>query len=212
MSNNLLKNTDEEIEIFENSLSFELTDPYYYIKKEAISKETCQQIIELFEKSDKHEGHTMGGLDISVKKTFEIKIEGNEWIEFDNILYSCLTNALIEYAVQLKTLCNNGIIIYYLENNKITDTGYQIQKYIKYDGFYVWHNDVSIKNQLSERIITFIFYLNDIEEGGETLFYNGKVKPEAGKLLLFPATWTYNHKGNMPKSNDKYIITGWVYN
>ena len=51
--------------------------------------------------------------------------------------------------------------------------------------------------------------MNDIEEGGETYFYNGKVKPEAGKLILFPATWTYNHKGNMPKSDDKYIITGW---
>ena len=71
MSNILIKNTDEEIEIFEKSLSFELTDPYYYIKKEAISKETCQQIIELFEKSDKHEGRTMGGIDITLKKTFE---------------------------------------------------------------------------------------------------------------------------------------------
>ena len=41
MSNILIKNTYEELEIFEKSLSFELTDPYYYIKKEAISKETC---------------------------------------------------------------------------------------------------------------------------------------------------------------------------
>ena len=212
MSNILIKNTDEEIEIFEKSLSFELTDPYYYIKKEAISKETCQQIIELFEKSDKHEGRTMGGIDITLKKTFEVNINGNEWIEFDNILCDCLTNALIEYGVQLKTLCNNNIIIYYLENNQITDTGYQIQKYIKCDGFYKWHNDSAIKNELSQRIITFLWYLNDVEEGGETFFYNGKVKPEAGKLLLFPATWTYNHKGNMPKSHNKYIITGWVYN
>ena len=62
------------------------------------------------------------------------------------------------------------------------------------------------------RIVTFLFYLNDVEEGGETFFYNGKVKPEAGKLILFPATWTYNHKGNMPISNDKYIVTGWFYN
>ena len=212
MSNNLLKNTDEEIEIFENSLSFELTDPYYYIKKDVISKETCQQIIDLFEKSDKYQGIIKSGLDISLKKTFEVKIKGNEWLEIDNFLCISLSKALIEYGNQVKNLCNNTIILEYLQNNTVTDSGYQIQKYIKYDGFYVWHNDVSIKNQLSERIITFIFYLNDIEEGGETLFYNGKVKPEAGKLLLFPATWTYNHKGNMPKSNDKYIITGWVYN
>jgi hypothetical protein len=37
------------------------------------------------------------------------------------------------------------------------------------------------------------------------------VKPEAGKLLFFPATWTYPHRGMMPISNDKYIITGWIY-
>ena len=67
-----MKNTDEENKLFENSLSFDITDPYYYIKKEAISKETCQQIIELFEKLDKCQGLTVGGLDISIKKTFEI--------------------------------------------------------------------------------------------------------------------------------------------
>jgi hypothetical protein len=210
--NPIEKNTEEYILEFEKKLSFDLTDPYYYIKKEAISKETCQQIIELFEKSNKYQGKTINGLNLSTKKTFEVLIKGEEWLELDNILCNCLTNALIEYGNQVQTLCNNKIILNYLKSNIITDTGYQIQKYIKYDGFYTWHNDSAIKNQKSQRIITFLWYLNDVEEGGETYFYNGKVKPEAGKLLLFPATWTYNHKGNMPKSDDKYIITGWVYN
>ena len=210
--NPIEENTEEYILEFEKKLSFNLTDPYYYIKKEAISKETCQQIIELFEKSNNHAGETISGLDLSIKKTFEVLIKGKEWLDLDNILCNCLTNSLIEYGNQLQSLCNNKIILKYLRNNVITDTGYQIQKYIKYDGYYTWHNDNAIKNKSSERIITFIWYLNDVEEGGETYFYNGKVKPEAGKLLLFPATWTYNHKGNMPKSDDKYIITGWVYN
>jgi hypothetical protein len=212
MTSILINNTQEYILEFEQKLSFEVSDPYYYIKKEAISKETCQEIIELFENSDNHPGRTVSGLDNSVKRTFEVNIVGNEWSKIDNILCNCLTNALIDYGNQIIKVCNNNIILCYLNNNRITDTGYQIQKYIKYDGFYDWHNDNIINHQTSQRIISFIWYLNDIEEGGETLFYNGKIKPEAGKLLLFPATWTYNHKGNMPKSHDKYIITGWVYN
>ena len=44
------------------------------------------------------------------------------------------------------------------------------------------------------------------------MFYHGKLKPKAGTLVIFPATWTYNHKGAMPLSGDKYVITGWVSN
>lgn len=60
------------------------------------------------------------------------------------------------------------------------------------------------------RFLSFIWYLNDVEIGGETEFLNGKVTPSTGKIVLFPATWTYLHKGCMPISNDKYIITGWI--
>jgi hypothetical protein len=50
------------------------------------------------------------------------------------------------------------------------------------------------------------------EEGGETeLCIDLKIKPEKGKLLIFPASWLYPHSGKMPISNDKYIVTGWIY-
>jgi Rps23 Pro-64 3,4-dihydroxylase Tpa1-like proline 4-hydroxylase len=153
----------------------------------------------------------MKGLDLNVKKTYEVNIRGEKWQEIDNIISNVLTKNIINYGEIIYTLNNNNYILDQLKNN-VTDTGYQIQKYIKGDGFYRWHNDSSIENKKSCRIVTFLFYLNDVEEGGETFFYNGKVKPEAGKLILFPATWTYNHKGNMPISNDKYIVTGWFYN
>ena len=62
------------------------------------------------------------------------------------------------------------------------------------------------------RVITFIWYLNNVEEGGETEFWKDyNIKPTTGKLVLFPASWTFPHRGKMPISDDKYIITGWIY-
>ena len=70
-----------------------------------------------------------------------------------------------------------------------------------------------LKNIVIHILITYLFYLNTIEEGGETEFIDGtKIKPETGKLLIFPATWTYEHRGNVPISSNKYICTGWLYN
>ena len=62
------------------------------------------------------------------------------------------------------------------------------------------------------RVITFLWYLNTVEEGGETeLLGSVNIKPERGKLLLFPASWTFPHRGKMPISHDKYIVTGWFH-
>ena len=48
--------------------------------------------------------------------------------------------------------------------------------------------------------------------GGETEIWDShKIKPECGKLLLFPSCWTFPHRGNVPISGNKYILTGWVY-
>lgn len=49
-------------------------------------------------------------------------------------------------------------------------------------------------------------------EGGETEFWSKyRIKPEAGKLVLFPASWAFPHRAIVPLSSDKYIITGWLW-
>ena len=62
--------------------------------------------------------------------------------------------------------------------------------------------------------MAYILYLNDVDEGGEThIIFDKKdinIKPEAGKLLIFPANFCFPHEGKKPISNSKYILVGFV--
>jgi hypothetical protein len=94
---------------------------------------------------------------------------------------------------------------------------FQIQKYKKKEGHFNSFHLEEYGQATSERVFVFILYLNDVKEGGETAFYfkeDGeedyfKVKPKAGTLIIHPASWPYVHKGCMPESSDKYILTTW---
>ena len=65
----------------------------------------------------------------------------------------------------------------------------------------------------ARRFLVMFFYLNDVEEGGETSFPNldMKVKPKEGSVLCFPPLWMYPHLGEQPISNDKYIIGTYLH-
>ncbi|MCC2617627.1 2OG-Fe(II) oxygenase [Aestuariibacter halophilus] len=89
----------------------------------------------------------------------------------------------------------------------------------KYDansgGYPYWHSEVypqPVHNDALHRIMLFMFYLNDVDEGGETEFYyqQRKVQPKAGRMVIAPAYFTHTHRGNIPRSNDKYILTSWI--
>jgi hypothetical protein len=62
------------------------------------------------------------------------------------------------------------------------------------------------------RYMVFIWYLNDVAEGGETEFCDLglRVAARAGRLLMFPPYWMYQHAGLPPRSNDKYIISTYM--
>lgn len=78
-------------------------------------------------------------------------------------------------------------------------------------GYHEWHYESS-SSECAERVLTYILYLNDVDEGAETefLYYPRRIKPKAGTFILFPASFSHTHRGNPPISGDKYIITGWT--
>jgi len=90
------------------------------------------------------------------------------------------------------------------------------QKYeAKSGGYPYWHSEVypqKGENDALHRVLLFMFYLNDVNEGGSTDFHyqNKSIQPKAGSMVVAPAYFTHTHRGAVPISNDKYILTSWV--
>lgn len=64
----------------------------------------------------------------------------------------------------------------------------------------------------SQRYLVFLWYLNDVGDGGETEFpdLGIKIQARAGRLLMFPPYWMFQHTGLPPRSNNKYIVSTYL--
>jgi hypothetical protein len=190
------------------------SDPLIWTKSNVLSSDFCNHVIDKFENDDrKHQGLVGYKRQTStIKKSMDLNISScSDWKDEDNIFYNSLKENFPEYSEH----CNNyGPHFPYAYvgnelNGNSKDSGYQIQR-TNPGEYYKWHHDGWIENKFI-RLVTYIWYLNDIKEDGYTEFSNGmKIQPEEGKLLIFPATWTYVHQGYPPKSETKYICTGWI--
>jgi hypothetical protein len=194
---------------------------FIYSNPNSLSKELCSEIISKYEESkEKYDGMTLGGVNRDVKYTKDLILRSEEWDRITSTLRNELHLNLKTFLKQLNNVedfksSNNHSTYNDFRINfpNITTDSFMAQKYTANQGRYVYHNDSMIEwDNKRKRFMTYLWYLNDVTEGGETVF-DGKyqVKPTAGKLILFPASWTFPHCGKMPVSSDKYIITGWIY-
>jgi hypothetical protein len=197
-----------------------MEDYFLYEIENNLSNELCNNIISKFDEDE----NKYDTLVENCRKSSGLKISNNaNWKTITEVLFEQLMDGFEKYK---QNITNNSFLSSNYEENefefiedKILNNlliyELKICKYKRNDGFVKWHAD-SLNRDTSlilkqYRLIGFIWYLNDVDIGGETEFlYKKKIKPTAGKLLLFPSTWTYIHKGNTPISSDKYIIVGWV--
>jgi hypothetical protein len=71
---------------------------------------------------------------------------------------------------------------------------------------------VDVKDYASaRRFLSFLWYLNDVDEGGETIFVDKIIKPKTGTMLVFPPLWMYPHRGAPPISGSKYIMSTYLH-
>ena len=177
-------------------------DEFIYVAEDRLDKDFCKHCIEKFNKDDnRYQGIVGSGENLEVKRSIDLTISDNKnWKEEDDVFYKSFKDTLLSYEGSLDPLYLDACL-----NGAIEDTGYQIQE-TKPGEFYTWHQD-----GMNSRILTIIWYLNDINEDGYTEFSSGlKIQPEMGKILMFPAQWPWVHRGYPPKYETKYICTGWI--
>jgi hypothetical protein len=120
---------------------------------------------------------------------------------------------LAELMSKICNICYDNYINIVKEspNQCICFRDYSIRVYNKDNGFFKTHVDQGAGGTVT-RLFAIILYLNDVEHGGETEFptFNKKIKPERGKVLMFPCNYMYPHGGNMPISGSKYIATAFI--
>lgn len=63
----------------------------------------------------------------------------------------------------------------------------------------------------ARRFLSYLWYLNDVDEGGKTIFTGLTIEPKKGKLVIFPPLWMFPHRGEPPMSGPKYILTTYLH-
>ena len=184
-------------EVKPNSFIFEVDN--------ALPAQLCEEMIRRFEeKSDQQYPGRIGQLaeqDSSIKRSTDLVVSGKpDWQDVDTNLHRSMSMMMRNFREQFPYF-----------KGPFKDMGYAIQRTDPGE-FYHWHIDGG-SHDFSQRQLVVIWYLNDVEgPGGETefRFQDVRIKPEQGKMLLFPPFWTHEHRGANLQQGVKYIATTWV--
>ena len=176
---------------------------YIQVYDNVLPEEHCKTLIDKFESNKDQQVST----DLENHRHFtEINI--NQYPDWSNMVTG-LYNALKPYIAKYKEDC------------KITKTQWpekygfeqiRFKKYLPNDkDEFKSHVDVG-DHASARRFLVFFLYLNNNMEGATSFEeYNVTVRPERGKLLMFPPTWTYLHAGHKPIHKSKYIIGSYLH-
>ena len=178
---------------------------FIYEFQNSLSEDECNQIIDKFEdsKEDHYKGRVVQNFteNVDIKKSTDMGISGKkDWKDFDTLFFTSLSKALSAVKKEFDFF-----------SGPFKDIGYAVQR-TNPGEYYHWHID-SGSHQFSDRQLVAIWYLNNVDgPGGETEFLNQnvKIKPETGKLILFPPFWTHEHRGVTLQKGVKYIATTWI--
>ena len=152
-------------------------------------------------------GATSGGVKTDHKKSTDISINPNDLqqpgYEVFGEYFSQLRGCFEDYKQQWPFL--------HTFLDRVHLGAFNLQRYEPGGHFANLHSERTHISKL-HRVFAFMTYLNDVENGGATdyHYYDLKIKPEAGKTLIWPAEWTHCHTGSVVEEGKKYIATGWM--
>ncbi len=207
----------------------------------ALDAGICDQIIERFETcGQKQRGVTGSGVNLDWKDSYDINLARTDgWRDLYQSAMRATTQHLLQYALAHPFMLLGAMaagrsdpetgkqITLVPEDIDESIAGQLLQKlyrpgeiiaqqYLKgAGGYHHWHSEIYPTDESCEalhRVLLFMFYLNTVQQGGETAFYyqRKEIEPVQGRMVIAPAGFTHTHKGNIPQSDDKYILTSWV--
>jgi hypothetical protein len=174
-----------------------------------INPDLCDKLINYYEKNpNKYKGFVgeraegLGAVNEESKKSTEVVLDLTGKNELCNVYAKQLQEVLDKYFE--KYPWSNGYGKFKIVSNVA------IQHYKPNEGFYVWHTERTGASKVASRHLVFMTYLNDVDNGG-TEFHHQKLitQAEKGLTLIWPADWTFTHRGVISSDQHKYIITGW---
>jgi len=175
-----------------------------FIKTGYIDTDVCDELVDFFEKSPNKKPGTFnnGELDINSKHSTDVPLYWKDDV-CKKYFYE-LNNFTDEYKKEFQ-YCNDMQYFWGVVEQMI------IQKYEPNQGYFKWHYEKTGSPLTVARHLVFMTYLNDVYDGGETEWYyqRKKVQPRKGLTVIWPADWTYTHRGITSPTETKYIITGW---
>lgn len=182
-----------------------LPNSFIFEQANALPAELCQDIIQRFESHQAEHYQGRIGQTVTqnqgIKKTTDLVVSGKEhWQDVDRALFNSLKSAVLEFRETFPYF-----------KGPFKDMGYGVQRYLPGE-YYHWHIDGG-SHDFAMRQLVALWYLNDVPgPGGETefLYQNIKVRPEQGKLVLFPPFWTHEHRACTLHEGVKYIATTWI--
>ena len=193
-------------------------DDFIYVNETALSEEVCEQIIEKFEADERKALGLVGNSDNSsriVKNSLKTSVDLyitdlEDWKDLDDIISKSVSENIqnyIDHCFEIFNKLDPTPNPFY--NAKFDDHGYNVKAY-EPGGYFHWHDDF-VMDRESPRMIAMLFYLNDVD-GGETEFISGKkIIPSTGKLVMFPSSWNFIHRGVTPNKGKKYIISAYLH-
>lgn len=179
---------------------------FIYERPNTLPADWCAEMIRRFEANPQQQNPgaigQQQGLDTEIKRTMDLVVSDKpDWKDVDDLFFRCMGAAMREMQQAFPFF-----------KGPFRDMGYQIQRYQPGE-FYHWHIDGG-SHDFADRQLVAIWYLNDVPEdaGGRTqfLYQDVSVRPETGKMVLFPPFWTHEHRSEELRSGVKYIATTWV--
>ena len=184
------------------------SDPSYVeVYDNSLSSKECEILVNEFFKSEISEG-VIAASDGQVKvnsKLKKCKQIHDSYFEDQSLISRTILPILSDNIDKYKKKYSS---LDYLYSWNIVDT-YSFQKYEgEGEGYLSWHCEHG-PPPISNRLLAWMFYLNDAKSGTEFMNYP-TVNAKIGRCVIWPAGWTHLHRSQLPNKGLKYIITGWV--